>query len=273
MESAGILDQRRCTVALEAKNKAECLEELATLMAESGLKVSREALLAALREREALGSTGFEHGVAIPHARLPGDVPFALGVAVSPRGVDYDSSDGAPSTLFFVLVGPEESPQEYLRFLAHISRVGLNPTARDEIRGAPTRAALRASVEAYLTPVAPEPARSSGGRKLLIIVLYELRFLDDVVTLFLEHGIQGATITESTGVKNVLSNVPLFGDFLNFLGDRSESSRTIMAVVPEREIHPLVAELEQITGDLDTHTGAAVLAVDLWFSKGSLGVT
>ena len=131
---------------------------------------------------------------------------------------------------------------------------------------------MRASVEAYLTPVAPEPARSSGGRKLLIIVLYELNFLDDVVTLFLEHGIQGATITESTGVKNVLSNVPLFGDFLNFLGDRNEASRTIMAVVPEREIEPLVAELEQITGDLDTHSGAAVLAVDLWFSKGSLGV-
>jgi PTS system nitrogen regulatory IIA component len=134
MELAGILDQRRCTVALEAKTKPECLEELATLMAESDLGVSRDALLAALRERESLGSTGFENGVAIPHARLPGEAPFALGVAVSPGGVDYDSSDGSRSTLFFVLVGPEDSPQEYLRFLAHISRVGLNPTARDEIR-------------------------------------------------------------------------------------------------------------------------------------------
>ena len=64
--------------------------------------------------------------------------------------------------------------------------------------------------------------------------------------------------------------MPLFGDFLNFLGDRSEASRTIMAVVAERDLLPLVSELEQVTGDLDTHSGAAVMAVDLWFTKGSL---
>lgn len=269
MELAEILDRRRCTVALRAKTKPECLEELAALMAATDLGVPRDALLAALREREELGSTGFENGVAIPHARLPGDVPFALGVAVSPGGVDYASSDGSPSTLFFVLVGPEESSTEYLRYLAHISRVGLNRTAREEIGAAPTRAALYAAVNAYLTPVTPA-AGAGSGRKLLIIVLHELRLLDDVATLFLEHGIEGATVTESTGVTNVRSNVPLFGDFLNFFGDRRGASRTIMAVVEAREVKPLVTELEQITGDLDTHRAAAVLAVDLWYSKGSL---
>ena len=273
MELSGLLDQRRCTVALEAKTKSECLEELAALMTSADLGVSRATLLAALREREALGSTGFENGVAIPHARLPGDVSFALGVAVSPSGVDYASSDGRRSTLFFVLVGPEAAPQDYLRYLAHISRLGLNRTARDEMHAAPTRTALRDAVAGHLTPVQPAAERQRGGKKLLIIVLYELRFLDDVVTLFLEHDIQGATITESSGVKNVLTHVPLFGDFLNFLGDRSEASRTIMAVVPESEIRRLVAELEHITGDLDTHSGAAVLAVDLWYSKGSLKVS
>ena len=270
MELAGLLEPRRCTVALQARNKNDCLEELATLMTTVDLGVTHEALLAALREREQLGSTGFEHGVAIPHARLPGATQFALGVAVSPRGVRYDSSDGAPSRLFFVLVGPEEAPQEYLRYLAHISRVGLNRTAREEMLAAPTPTALRDAVAAHLMPVAPAAARGGGKHKLLIIVLYDLRFLDDVVTLFLEHGIQGATITESTGIKNILTNVPLFGDFLNFLGDRSEASRTIMAVVAERDLLPLVTELEQVTGDLDTHSGAAVMAVDLWFTKGSL---
>ena len=270
MDLAGLLEPRRCVVALQARNKSDCLEELATMMTAVDLGVSRDVLLAALREREDLGSTGFEHGVAIPHARLPGVEQFALGVAVSPRGVRYDSSDGARSRLFFVLVGPEEAPQEYLRYLAHISRVGLNRTAREEMLAAPTPTALRDAVAAHLMPVQPAVARGSGKHKLLIIVLYDLRFLDDVVTLFLEHGIQGATITESTGIKNILTNVPLFGDFLNFLGDRSEASRTIMAVVAERDLLPLVAELEQVTGDLDTHSGAAVMAVDIFFTKGSL---
>ena len=271
MSLVDLLDDRRCSVALKARTKSGCLEELADLMAATELGVSRDALLAALREREELGSTGFENGVAIPHARLPGAVPFALGVAVSPRGVDYEAADGQRSTLLFVLVGPEEQPQEYLRNLAHISRLGLNRAARDEMRAAPTRAALRQVVAAHLTPTRPAPGRSGDGKKLLMIILYELRFLDDVVTLFLQHGIQDASITESTGLHHVLTNVPLFGDFLNFLGDRSEASRTIMAVVDESEVRSLVAELEEIVGDLDSHRGAAVLAIDLMFSKGFVG--
>ena len=273
MTIADLLDDRRCSVALKARTKSDCLEELADLMCATELGVSRDALLAALREREELGSTGFENGVAIPHARLPGDVPFALGVAVSPRGVDYQAGDGKPSTLFFILIGPDQQPQEYLRYLAHISRLGLNRSARDEMRAAPTRTALCQVVVTHLTPIQPVSERRSAGKKLLMIVLYELSYLDEVVTLFLEHGIQGASIMESTGLRNVLTNVPLFGDFMNFLGDRSEASRTIMVVIDEPEVRPLVAELEEIIGDLDTHSGAAVLAIDLMFSKGFLGVT
>ena len=149
----------------------------------------------------------------------------------------------------------------------------MNREALAGMRDSPTRAALRDAVASHLEPVEPQPQRASGeAKKLLIIVLYELRYLEDVVTLFLEHGVQGASITESTGLKDILTNVPLFGDFLNFLGERNEGSRTIMALVPERELRPLVAGLEQIVGDLDTHSGAAVLALDLLFSKGSLEV-
>ena len=100
MTIEGTLDVRRCSVALHARDKDAALEELAELMAD-GSMLDAAQVRAALQAREAEGSTGFENGVAIPHARLPGDVPFLLGVAVSKKGVAFDSVDCKRSKLFF----------------------------------------------------------------------------------------------------------------------------------------------------------------------------
>lgn len=68
----------------------------------------------------------------------------------------------------------------------------------------------------------------------------------------------------------VLSTVPLFADFPNFLGNRSESSKTITVIVAENQIPAIVEGLERILGDLDAHSVAAVSTTDISFLKGSL---
>jgi hypothetical protein len=105
-----------------------------------------------------------------------------------------------------------------------------------------------------------------------MIVLYEKRFLDDILELFLERGIRGVNVMESTGIKDQLSTIPLFSDFLNFLGERSDVSKTIMTVVPESEVREIVQGIEDIMGDFDKHTGAMVMALDLFFIKGSMEI-
>ena len=75
---------------------------------------------------------------------------------------------------------------------------------------------------------------------------------------------------ESTGIKDDLSNIPLFSNFFNFLGGSSNESKTIMTTVKESEVQPIVNEIEEIMGDLDHHTGAMIMALDMYFMKGSM---
>ena len=272
VELREIIDARACTVALSATAKAQCVRELAELISGGLEGVTPDELHQALVEREEAGSTGFEDGIAMPHARLPQVSQFVFGIAVSKRGIDYDSVDGKRTRLFFVLVGPDEDPQQYLQLLAQISRTGLSRRLHEELLAAPTRQQLADAFAAHLEPAVARAAAGSSriGDRLLFVVVYEQRYFDDIVTLFLERGIRGAAVFDTKGIRGHLTSVPIFGDFLNFLGEKSDMSRTIMAVVPAGEFDRLIAGIEEITGDLDSHADAAILAIDLAFSKGSL---
>jgi PTS system nitrogen regulatory IIA component len=109
--------------ALSARDKRGILDELAGHVSSKIAKIDRTQLLRVLVDREQLASTAIGEGVAIPHGKLPsvGEIVACLGRA--PGGVDFDSMDGQPTFLFFVLVAPENSTGAHLKALARISRV------------------------------------------------------------------------------------------------------------------------------------------------------
>jgi hypothetical protein len=130
--------------------------------------------------------------------------------------------------------------------------------------------------EAFLRYVAPYEEKESGeavkNRKVLLITLYEMRYLDDIIEVFVSNDIGGISILESRGTRSVLSNVPLFSEFINFTGERSEASRTILSVVSQERIPRIVEGIEAIVGDLNKHAGVMVLALDVHYMKGTLEV-
>jgi PTS system nitrogen regulatory IIA component len=94
--------------------------------------MNRTTLLRVLIERERLASTAIGEGVAIPHGKLP--VPKLVGcVGISRRGVDFESMDGRPTHIFFVLVAPENSTGIHLKALARISRLFKDPDFRSRL--------------------------------------------------------------------------------------------------------------------------------------------
>ncbi len=273
MDASSILKEQACNASLSGTTKKECLLELARLIIAAAPTLRLAEVLDALEERESKGSTAFEGRIALPHARLETSA-FAMGIGISSRGVDFESPDGKRTHIFFVLAGPLDRPQEYLRLLAQISRAAENPGCRRDLLRATTPLALK---EAFLQHIDAAPtARSAGepprSQKLLVIVLYELQHLGDIGELLLEHGIRGATVTDSTGMGNVLSRAPRYATFLDFLGERKKTSKTIMTTVEASQVQPLVAGIEAILGDLNTHSGAAVFALDLVFLKGALEI-
>jgi len=262
------LKEQACSLSLSAKSKGECLKELGGLIASAAPGLEAGDAFRLLDQRESEGSTALTDGVAIPHARIEGLGDFVLGIAISKKGVRFESPDNKKTHIFFVLIGPEEKPQDYLELLALISRVAKSVRARRDLRNARTVNALK---EAFLQNSGLAPVKERKGKlKLFTIVLFEKQHMDDISQLFLERGIRGASVTDSSGVQDVLSRVPLFANFLDFLGERRATSKTISTIVEESEIPALVEGIEEIIGDLDTHTGAYLYAVDVDFLKGSL---
>lgn len=109
--------------ALAARDKDAVLVALARRVAESHPHVDARDLVEALRARERQMTTALTNGVAVPHAKLPALPGIVGALGRSPAGVDCDAHDGAPTRLFFLLVGPADRPGDHLKALASVSRV------------------------------------------------------------------------------------------------------------------------------------------------------
>lgn len=127
---------------LVGATKADVVRELAVHLAAQYAEIDAERLVNVLWERERLGSTAIGDGIAIPHGKLPG-LKGVLGAFGRHRaGVDFDSLDGKPTRLFFVLVAPEDSVGQHLKALARVSRLLKDASFRERLISAPDRAAL-----------------------------------------------------------------------------------------------------------------------------------
>jgi len=109
--------------ALAQREKNAVLEELAGWLAANHTDLDPKRVLSGLMERERISTTAIGEGVAIPHGKLPG-LERIFGVfARSSEGVDFNSLDGGPTHLFFVLIAPEGAAADHLKALARISRL------------------------------------------------------------------------------------------------------------------------------------------------------
>ena len=116
MQLADFLDCDAIKTALPGGNKRSLMKQLADLAAQR-LKVDAAAVLGGLNDREQVGSTGFGHGVAIPHAKIDGlGQIYGLFVRLG-EPVDYKAIDGRPVDLVFLLLSPPNAGAEHLKAL------------------------------------------------------------------------------------------------------------------------------------------------------------
>jgi len=125
-----LLSEQLVFPALDAGGSDEAIEMLAIRLAAFHRDVDRDGLLHALRERERQVTTALGDGVAIPHARLAGLDRTVAAFARSRAGVPWESIDGKPTHLVFLLAGPADSPGAYLKVLAGVSRLLSNEGCR-----------------------------------------------------------------------------------------------------------------------------------------------
>jgi mannitol/fructose-specific phosphotransferase system IIA component (Ntr-type) len=131
----------RVRVPLISRDKSAVLRELVELLVSSS-GGSPDEILHAVREREACQSTGFGHGVAIPHARTPTLPGLTLVAGQATQPIEYGALDGKPVRLFFLLAGPEAMAASQVRALARIARLVRREYVRDRLLEAPTSEAF-----------------------------------------------------------------------------------------------------------------------------------
>lgn len=122
MRLTDLLTPDRIRIPLRASDKEGVLRELVGLLLPGDGALSEE-VLAAILERERQFPTGIGHGVAVPHGRTPAMGALAIVAGTSPNPVRYETIDGQPVRVFFMVAGPEALAGAHVKALSRISRL------------------------------------------------------------------------------------------------------------------------------------------------------
>ncbi|MDR1424095.1 MAG: PTS IIA-like nitrogen regulatory protein PtsN [Azoarcus sp.] len=154
---ASLLPPANVVAALEASSKKRVFEE-AGLLFESQLGLARDLVFEKLFTRERLGSTGLGQGVAIPHARIAGLAQAAGALIRLAAPIPFDSLDGRPVSLVFVLLVPEKANDAHLQLLSELAHMFSDRAFRERLLAAPDAAALHALLTGWQETATDDPA-------------------------------------------------------------------------------------------------------------------
>ncbi len=134
---------------LKAKNKEGVIKEIALRFAETGVAKDEKKIVKALKEREKIQSTAIGEGIAIPHARSDAVEGLTVAFARSIKGIDFESADGRPVHLIFMIACNSDITKEYIQILARVARLCKNGKMRDGLMKARDREEIIAIIKSF----------------------------------------------------------------------------------------------------------------------------
>ncbi len=123
MRLTEILKPQNIKVPLVATSKADAIKELIDLLAASGEVTDPKRVLEAVLDREATRTTGIGNGLAIPHGKCAGATNLVMAIGKAAEPIDFQSIDGKPVSLIWLLSSPPEKTGPHIHALARISRL------------------------------------------------------------------------------------------------------------------------------------------------------
>lgn len=136
MRITDLLDKRSISLMGTPKTKSEALDQIIDLMVKSGKINDREAYRAQVYEREEESTTGIGEGIAIPHGKCDAVTKPGLAAMVIKDGVEFDSLDGQPVSLMFLIAAPNTKDNVHLDVLSKLSVLLMDEGFADDLRNA-----------------------------------------------------------------------------------------------------------------------------------------
>jgi PTS system fructose-specific IIC component/PTS system nitrogen regulatory IIA component len=121
-------------INMEAEDKEEAFEELVDYYCQADNSDAHVEILEAIVSREAKMSTGIHKGIAIPHGKTSAVNSLRGVLGISQKGIQYDSLDGEPVFLLFMIISPMEDSENYLRLLRHLAALMEIPQFQIELQ-------------------------------------------------------------------------------------------------------------------------------------------
>ena len=137
MRLSELLTPSRIRVPLKSHDKAGVLGELVDLLL-PGSGADREEVLAAILERESQFPTGIGYGVAVPHGKTPALAALGVVAGTTAEPIPYETVDGEPVRLFFLMAGPETLAGTHVKAISRIARLVRHEGVRSRLLGART---------------------------------------------------------------------------------------------------------------------------------------
>jgi fructose-specific phosphotransferase system IIA component len=133
MKITDILQIDSISLDIDTQSKEELLSQLLELADKSGKIIDKDKTLNEIFEREKILSTGIGKGIALPHAKTNAVKDTIGALAILKNSIDYDSLDGNPVNIVFLLLGLEHNVSNHLKMLSKISRLLNNDSFREKL--------------------------------------------------------------------------------------------------------------------------------------------
>ena len=131
MKIAELLGKDTIKLNLKANSKMEVLDQLVDVLYDAGRLNDKELYKEEILKRESLSSTGIGEGIGIPHGKTSAVKKASLALGIFKDGVDFDSLDGAPVNIVFMIAAPEGANNEHLETLSRLSVLLMNPEFKE----------------------------------------------------------------------------------------------------------------------------------------------
>lgn len=138
MKITDLMSKEAIKIHGHASSKMDAIDQMVSLMNKQGNVSDKEAYKEAVIERENLSTTGMVDGIAIPHARTTAITQAGIAAMTLPEGVDYQSMDGQPTTLIFLIGAPDNGDNVHLQVLSELSTLLMDHDFCEDLKNAGT---------------------------------------------------------------------------------------------------------------------------------------
>ncbi|WP_373959919.1 fructose-specific PTS transporter subunit EIIC [Vibrio gigantis] len=161
-----LINQDLIKLSLSADSKEEVFKELIDVLYTQGRISDKAQFLADIKAREEQGNTGFEEGIALPHAKSSAVIKPAVVIGVHKQGIEYGADDGQPSKLFFMIASPDGGDNHHIEVLAELSSKLIEEGFIENFMNADSE---QAALELLLTKPEPSATETNVEKQGFII--------------------------------------------------------------------------------------------------------